>query len=120
MMDDDLRRVCGLALQILEDLPDKLRPESNIEDMREIVAGNSSGRDDYIVQEAVALALAWRTRDAIARPLNPEDPDAFAARYNDRRAEFGSLFAALSMFEPNSVAVLYVEACNRIARVSGT
>jgi hypothetical protein len=116
-MNKELRKALGLALQILEDLPGQLRPENNIKDMHEILAGRSSGRDDIIVQEAVATALAWRTHDAVLHPLNPDDKEAFASGFNNRAAEFADLFTAVSILGPNSVGMLFVQACNRIARL---
>jgi hypothetical protein len=47
-LNNDLRRALGLAVQILEDMPEWLRPHSNMEAMRSLLAGNSTGRDGFI------------------------------------------------------------------------
>jgi hypothetical protein len=36
LSDQNVRRALGLALQILEELPEKLRPHSNIADLRKL------------------------------------------------------------------------------------
>ena len=60
-LSEDARRMLGLAMQILEDLPEWLQPASNMADMRTILAGGNTGRDELIISEAVNTALAWRT-----------------------------------------------------------
>jgi hypothetical protein len=85
MMNEELRNALATAVQILKDLPEEFQPKSNIEDMEEILAGRSSGRDGYIMMEAVAIALAWHTHRAIQHPLNPAlaenpaDQDTYAS-----------------------------------------
>jgi hypothetical protein len=64
--------VLGLAIQILEDLPNEFRPLSDIEDMRAVLdvmeeRSSSCDREGCII-DAVATVLAWRTLDAISRP----------------------------------------------------
>jgi hypothetical protein len=71
-INDNIRRALGLAEQILQELPTRRRPDSNIQDMRGLLDGRSSGRDDYIICEAIATALAWRKQDVIANPPNFE------------------------------------------------
>ena len=92
-MPDTMRRALGLALQILEDMPPEYRPESDIEDMRHLLDGQSSGRDGYITAKAVATALAYRAAHAVARPINWESDIAEVA-VNNRIREFASLFKA--------------------------
>ena len=53
-LDHNVRRVLGLAIQILEDAPGNLRPLSNIDDMRDLLKGETTGRDGLIVTHAVA------------------------------------------------------------------
>jgi hypothetical protein len=64
-MDESMLRALGIAIQILGEMPDHLRPESDISEMREIMAGKSTGRDFFIVTQAVATALAYRAMNAM-------------------------------------------------------
>jgi hypothetical protein len=61
---ENIRRALGLAYQILLDLPEQLRPESDAADMQQLLEGKSTGdtgRDGLIIASGVATALAWRT-----------------------------------------------------------
>jgi hypothetical protein len=123
VMNEELRNALATAVQILKDLPEEFQPTSNIEDMEEILAGRSSGRDGYIMTEAVATALAWHTYRAIRHPLNPAlaespaDQDTCVSLYNVRISEFADLLTAALLLGPKSIGALLVGACGRIARV---
>ena len=67
-LDDNVRRALGLAVQILQDMPEWLQPGSNMDDMRDLLAGQSSGRDGLIIAEALAITLCWRTIELVEAP----------------------------------------------------
>ena len=125
-LDNNVRRALGLAVQILEDLPAELRPESNMEDMRGLLAGKSSdrvGRDNLLIIEAIATAIVWRTLEIVNAPPHKPMPadtpstevramyDVFERRIN----EFRTLFELSQQFEPSVFAMRYVESCERLA-----
>ncbi len=47
--EEDIHRMLGLAVQILEDMPDWLQPRSNMKDMWAILAGGDTGRNGLII-----------------------------------------------------------------------
>ena len=112
-LDNDMRRALGLAVQILEDLPEWLRPESNMDEMRALLAGQSTGRDSVILTEAAAIALAWRTLNIIEG--KPHDA-ANADEHTKRVEEFRALFAIAKRIDAFPFALRYVEMCDRLAR----
>jgi hypothetical protein len=85
-IDETLLR--ALAAQILEELPDPLRPESNIADIRRVLRGESTGGDGFIIAQAIAAALAFRALSPNRLPLDFSDPERATARLNDRMQEF--------------------------------
>jgi hypothetical protein len=107
-LDNDTRRALGLAVQILEDSPDWLQPKSNVDYMRKLLAGKSSGRDGPIIAEAVAVALAHRTVEIV------EGSNSIEA-YISRIHEFVALFALAQRVDAGLLAISYVEMCERIA-----
>lgn len=112
-LDNDMRRALGLAVQALEDMPNWLRPESNMDDMRGLLDGKSSGRDGIILAQAVAIALCHRTLAII------ETPPSTAANsevHSRRFEEFRDLFAIAKRIDPFLFAVDYVGMCDRLAR----
>jgi hypothetical protein len=110
-LDNNLRRALGLAVQILEDMPGWLRPESNMDDMRDLLVGKSSGRDGLIISEAIAIALAYRTFEIVE--AGPRDGDVFGKRLD----EFTALFAAArAVPDPRLLALGYVGMLDRLAR----
>ena len=111
-LDDNLRRALGLAVQILEDVPEHLQPASNMNDMRAMLEGRSSGRDGLIVAEAIAIALAWRTLMIADNPPSRENSEV----YSRRMEEFRALFEALRSVDVWRVATSYNEICDRLAR----
>jgi len=108
-----MRRALGLAVQILEDMPEWLRPESNMRDIRRILAGESTGRDSFIMAEAIAIAIAWRTVSIVeSPPVTVENADVNVSRLH----EFRDLFAAAWCVDSWSVAISYAGMCDRLAR----
>lgn len=107
----DVRRALGLAVQILEELPDHLRPKSNIEDMRGLLEGQSSGRDGVIVVEAIATALAWRTQQMIANPPRFDDTELGVQVHNNRLSELTALFELVRQADARTFAIYFVQAC---------
>ncbi|MHC2839808.1 hypothetical protein [Bradyrhizobium diazoefficiens] len=80
---EDIRSALGLAEQILQELPDELRPN-----MRALLTGEASVHDGLIIAEAIATALA------ITNPpyRDGDDRDLRADAYNARMSEFATLF----------------------------
>ena len=112
-LDNDMRRALGLAVQILEDMPEWLRPESNMEDVRGLLAGQSSGRDGLIVTEAAAIALVHRTLAIVeSKPYDASNAEVHIRRID----EFKALFALAARIDAYPFALRYVEMCDRIAR----
>ena len=105
---DTVRRALALAVQILEELPDQLRPESNIEDMRDLSGGETTGRDGFIMAEALATALAFRAFTAMTTKT-PNDTDAMVASINNREREFASLFTLVRNVNPELLAMLFTQ-----------
>jgi hypothetical protein len=120
LADEKLRRELATVAQILEDLPDGFRPESNIEDMHAILAGHATGRDGLIIMQGVTTALALCAHVAIAHQTSPDPGQqgfiSIDEVYNGRIRAFAGLFQAAAMFA-GSIGALYVEACSRAARV---
>lgn len=115
-LPDEVRRTLGLALQILEEFPEKLRPYSNIEDMQGLLAGQSSGRDGLIITEAIATALISRTQQIINNPpLNPEDRELFTQVMNERLTEFNALFGLVKQCDAGVFATTYVQTLMRFS-----
>ena len=119
-MDEKLRRVLGLVIQILAEMRKGLRPESNIREMRQLLAGGTSGRDDWVVTEAVATALAHRALDSLSLKRDfssPEAREAYSVGFQNRRSEFRDLFELARRCEPSTLALHFEQACLRFATV---
>jgi hypothetical protein len=114
--DETLRRALGLAAQILDELPKHLRPRSDIEDMRRILDGRSTGRDGYIIARAIATALAFRAIANNARPLDFDaNPDRAMARFADRVRDFRALFEAAKRCDATAVATCFAQAIESLS-----
>jgi hypothetical protein len=112
LVEEDLRRQLGLAIQILEELPDKFRPESNIADMREILSGEWDGPDarvTVLLVQAVAIALAFRTLTVLNTPIRRD------SRNENRIAEFQTLFELVKLADAGVLASYYAAACSGLA-----
>lgn len=110
---ETMRRALGLAVQILEEMPEELRPVSNIADMRRMMNGESTGRDGPIQMEAIATALAFRTRTAHDAGAFINGEGGFIGLQN-RMNEFRDLFALIQLCDPWTLAVKYAEVCGRL------
>jgi hypothetical protein len=111
-----LRRALGLAIQRLEELPDDLRPRSNIDDMKALLAGQSTGRDGLIQTEAVATALAHLSQRALSVSpyLDRDRVDNAVAGLNNRMHDFRALFDLAKRCDAETLAIKFVEACSRL------
>jgi hypothetical protein len=115
-MDNDLRQALKLALKVLEDLPEMFRPERNIEDMREILAGLKTGRDQLIMVQAVATALAYRSLEiATTKQQESDGRDVIVERFNSRMDDFSALFSLVKRCDLSTLALYYTEACTKFA-----
>jgi hypothetical protein len=113
-LNNDIRRALGLAVQILEDMPEWLQPLSNMDDMRDLLARESTSRDGAILTEAAATALAWRTLEIVeAPPLEAANAEVHIRRVE----EFKALFALVKRIDASHFALRYVEMCDRLARL---
>jgi hypothetical protein len=66
-LNESARQALGIAIQILEELPELHRPDSNIEHMRQMLRPHQlSDRDEIILQEAIATALVFRIKSALS------------------------------------------------------
>jgi hypothetical protein len=117
---DDLERALGIAVQVLEDLPERLRPASNIEDMKALIAGETTDRAGLLLVQAVATALAFRVQSALANPQqwNREDAteDTEPVGFNNRVQEFTALLELAKSSDARMLALLLVEALDRLAQ----
>jgi hypothetical protein len=112
-LDNDTRRTLGLAVQVLEDLPDWLQPASNMRDMRSLLDGKSTTRDEVILAEAAAVALIHRTIDIVeSEPFGPNNAEVYSTRLH----EFHALLAVLQRADPWTLAIFYAEMCDKLAR----
>jgi hypothetical protein len=119
LVQEDLRRQLGLAIQILEELPDKFRPESNIVDMREILAGGWDGPDarvTVLLVQAVATALAFRTLTVLNAPTRRASRnEPYMGGLENRIAEFQTLFELVKLADAGVLASYYAAACSGLA-----
>ena len=117
-LTDDARFALGLALKILDELPENIRPISSMADMRSLLDGQSSGRDGLIVAQAVALALAHLTQQTIAdTPIltySPDDSEPWLRLCNERLNEFAMLFGAIRHFRAVLLPAAYLDACRQL------
>jgi hypothetical protein len=109
-LPENMRRALGIAYQVLQELPVQLRPESDIEDMQQILEGKGTGdtgRDGLLICTAVATALAWRTRQW--PKFNPD-------LTTERMYELISLFEVVRQIpDTRFFAIAYCGACDRFA-----
>ena len=112
-LNNDTRRAIGLAVQILEDMPEWLQPHSNMLDMRKLLDGETTGRDGSILIQSIATAIAYRTQQIIAG--NPTTPDNHAV-YANRMHEFTALFEIVQRIDAWTFAVQYMTICDTFAR----
>ena len=117
------RSAVGLAITILEDLPEDYRPVSNIEHMRGILNGETSGRDEYVLIEALSTVLAFRAATAMSATVCPDSSEARAASVvgmSNRMNEFTALFESLAHYSPSTVAYCFEHACNRLGAMANS
>jgi len=116
LAEEDLRRQLGLAIQILEELPEKFRPASNIADMREILAGEWDGPDaraTVLLVQAVATALAFRTLTVLNAPTRRDSRnEPYMGGVENRIAEFQTLFELVKLADAGVLASYYAAACS--------
>jgi hypothetical protein len=118
LVEEDLRRQLGLAIQILEELPDKFRPASNIADMREILAGEWDGPDvrvTVLLVQAVATALAFRTLTVLNATRHDSRDEPYMGGLENRIAEFQTLFELVKLADAGVLASYYAAACSGLA-----
>jgi hypothetical protein len=103
-MLDTVRRALGLAVQIIEEMPEKHQQYSNMNDMRHLLTGGSTGRDDYIILQALTLALALRASTVPPSKsfADIEEMERACVGFNNRLSEFGDLFSAPFRCMPGS------------------
>jgi hypothetical protein len=111
-IDETLLCALGLAAQILEELPEHLRPQSNIADLRRILSRESTGHDEFIIAQTIATALAFRALNSNRLPLDLSDPERATTRLNDqmheyrkRVQEFRMLFEAAARCDAKTLAM---------------
>jgi hypothetical protein len=113
-MDENLRRALGLAVQILDEMPTEFRPANNIKEMRGILAGRSSGRDDILLTQAVATALAFRAVSAMRAKRDLSRPSGLSG-LDYRLKEFGDLFEMAARCSPSMLGMYFDQACGKLA-----
>jgi hypothetical protein len=114
-MGESRLRALAIAVQVLEELPDELRPDSNIDDMREMLAGKSTGRDWLILTQAVATALAFRAMNAMRVSRDYSNPEHALAGLNNRNQEFSALFELVGQCNAPLLSLYFDQACGNLA-----
>jgi hypothetical protein len=104
---EDINRMLGLAVQILEEMPEGLRPKINTKDIQAILAGDDTGRNGLIITEAAAAALVFRTQYAIDHP---------AAINGVNIKKLFALFQLMQHCDAWNFAVKYIEVLDRFGR----
>jgi hypothetical protein len=80
-----------------------------------IWSSTDTGRDGYIIAEAVATALRFRADNAMGVRFDPNTPsEIWSARINNRVSEFTALFRLAAQCSPSSLAFLFDNACRRL------
>ena len=93
-------------------MPQWLQPASNMDDMRDLLAGKDAGRDGLIMVEAVVTALAWRTQQALTVVVDAEG-------HSNRMNELHGLFELVQRCRDAwTFTVMYAQVCDRIARAA--
>jgi hypothetical protein len=103
----DIHRMLGLAVQILEEMPEGLRPKINTKDIHAILAGEDTGRNGLIMTEAIANALVFRTQQVIDQP---------AAINSVNIQKLFVLFQLVQHCDAWNFAVKYIEVLDRFGR----
>jgi hypothetical protein len=103
----DTHRMLGLAVQILEEMPEWLRPKINTKDIHAILAGEDTGRNGLIMTEVVANALVFRTQQVIDQP---------AAINSANIQKLFVLFQLVQHCDAWNFAVKYIEVLDRFGR----
>ena len=115
---ETIRRVLGLAIQILEDAPENLRPESNMDDMRRLLEDleHDTGRNSTIIAQAAVIVLAFMSKRALSKsPWFDERRGSPAAKwtgFTNSVDEFYALFELLGRIHPSALAQQYIQACS--------
>jgi hypothetical protein len=117
-MDETVLRALGLAIQIIDEMPEHHRQHSNMDDMRVILGGGSTGRDDYLIVQALTLALAWRASTVPPSKNSAEEAESALVGFKNRWREFEDLFAALAKANSNMVGLLFGRACQQVNRLT--
>jgi hypothetical protein len=119
-MDETVLRALGLAIQIIEEMPEQHRQNSNMDDMRDILGGGSTGRDGYLIVQALTLALAWRASTVPPSKTfaDMEEAESALVGLKNRWREFKDLFAALANADPNTAGLLFDQACQQVNRLA--
>ena len=101
-------------------LSDHLLPESNIKDMKTLIAGGTSGRnfrDELLIAQAVAVALALRTQSALAKHRHkPPRLENATVWFNNQTQEFTTLFELAKLVNAGTFAFAFVETLDRFAQ----
>jgi hypothetical protein len=115
-----VKSALGIAIAVLEELSDPLRPNSNIDDMKTILnvrTTGSVGRDNLIVAHAVAAGLAMRAIHAIDHPIDLSK-DMAGTVLTSRVSDFMSLFAAAADCAPGDLAIKFAEVPVQISKAA--
>jgi hypothetical protein len=114
-MGESQFRALSIAVQILEELPDELRPDSNIDDMREMLAGKPTSRDGLILTQAVATALAFRAVNAMSVRRDYSNPEHALSSLNNRNQEFSALFELARHCDAPLLGLYFDQACGGLS-----
>jgi hypothetical protein len=105
----EAREFLGTAIDILEKLPLHIRPERDIKDMRALLRASKTdidgARQAYIFVEAMTTVLAKHA--LTSGRWNIDEPHD----RNHRQKQLETLFAKLASADPQTVAVLFDQAC---------
>lgn len=105
----ETREILGTAVDILEKLPLHIRPEGDIKDMLALLRAGKRDIDDarraYLFVEAMTTVLA-----NYVLASGRWDIDELHDR-NRRQKQLETLFAKLATADPQTVAVLFEQAC---------
>jgi hypothetical protein len=114
-LNESARQALGISIQILEELPELHRPDSNIEHMRQMLRPHQlSDRDEIILQEAIATALVFRIKSALSAPP-PKDQEARFAGRSKRAEDMGALLRVAAFLGKEDMGLSLAEACTRLA-----
>jgi hypothetical protein len=88
-----------------------MQPSSDMADMKAMLEGETTARDDFIQTEAVATALAYLTLYALHEGAAKD-----AAGRNGQTSAFAVSFKLAQLCDPVTLAGEYVQACNHLSR----